>query len=513
MLLSELVQTSTRVADTPARLEKLRLLSDFIRQLDGASARIGVAYLCGELPQGKLGVGAAQLSRLRGSGVAQLPTLELIETDAVLDSVRHENGSGSVERRGTLLGRLFQRATQPEQEFLVHLLLGDLRQGALEGVLVDAVARAFEAPIAAVRRAAMLEGDLPRVAEALVREGTGALHRFELQLFRPIQPMLADSATDVDDVLGRLGQAAVEYKMDGARVQVHKEDDRVEVYSRSLNRVTAAVPEIVEAVAALPSRRLVLDGEAIAFSRDARPLPFQITMRRFGRRLDVPRLRSTLPLQVYFFDLLRMDEQDLIDQPLAERWSALSSVADGAHLMPRLVTAQAADADAFMRRALQAGHEGVMAKSLVATYNAGRRGQDWLKLKPAHSLDLVILAAEWGNGRRRGWLSNLHLGARDPDDNSFVMLGKTFKGLTDAVLRWQTEALLALEIGREGNIVHVRPELVAEVLFSDVQRSPQYPGGVALRFARLKAYRPDKRAEQADTIATVRSLLPSNAVA
>jgi DNA ligase-1 len=236
-------------------------------------------------------------------------------------------------------------------------------------------------------------------------------------------------------------------------------------------------------------------------------------MRRFGRRLDVPRLRSTLPLQVYFFDLLRMDEQDLIDQPLAERWSALSSVADGAHLMPRLVTAQAADADAFMRRALQAGHEGVMAKSLVATYNAGRRGQDWLKLKPAHSLDLVILAAEWGNGRRRGWLSNLHLGARDPDDNSFVMLGKTFKGLTDAVLRWQTEALLALEIGREGNIVHVRPELVAEVLFSDVQRSPQYPGGVALRFARLKAYRPDKRAEQADTIATVRSLLPSNAVA
>lgn len=508
MLLCELVKTSTRVAATPARLQKLAHLSEFIRGLDALSMRIGVAYLCGGLPQGKLGVGFAQLSRLRRASVAQIPTLTLSETDALLERVRRESGPGSVERRTTLLSRLFESATEPEQAFLAHLLLGDLRQGAVEGLIVDAVARAFRAPVEAVRRAVMLEGDLPRVAEALAREGIKALGDFQLQLFRPVQPMLAESAADVDEALACLGEAALEYKMDGARVQVHKDDEHVEVYTRSLNRVTTAVPEIVELVRTLPYRSLVLDGEAIGYSKTGRPLPFQVSMRRFGRKLDVERLRAELPLRVHFFDLLRVDDQTLIDRPLVERWGALDAAVDGSNLVPRLVTGHGRDAQAFMRRALDEGHEGVMAKSLSALYAAGHRGQEWLKLKPAHSLDLVILAAEWGSGRRKGWLSNLHLGARDPEKNAFVMLGKTFKGMTDEVLRWQTDALLAREIGREGPVVHVRPELVAEVLFSDVQRSPQYPGGVALRFARLKAYRPDKRAEQADTIASVRALLP-----
>jgi DNA ligase-1 len=319
--------------------------------------------------------------------------------------------------------------------------------------------------------------------------------------------MLADTAADVEAALERLGEAGFEYKLDGARVQIHKDGDRVEVYSRALNRVTPAVPEIVERVRALPARRLVIDGETIALRPDGRPLPFQVTMRRFGRRLDVDRLRAELPLAVFFFDLLRVDDDTLIDRPLAQRWQALAD-ATAAALVPRLVTSKPEEADAFAARAQADGHEGVMAKGLASIYSAGRRGGEWLKLKPAHTLDLVILAAEWGSGRRRGWLSNLHLGARDPAAGGFVMLGKTFKGLTDETLRWQTDALLAREIGREGHIVHVRPELVAEVAFNDVQVSPHYPGGVALRFARLKRYRTDKPPAEADTIDRVRSLLP-----
>jgi DNA ligase-1 len=403
---------------------------------------------------------------------------------------------------------LLARATAAEQEFLVRLIIGGLRQGALEGVAIDAVARAFGADAPAVRKAVMLAGGLPEVAAALASAGPEGLARFELQLFRPLQPMLADTATDVDDALGRLAEAAFEYKLDGARVQVHKDGDRVEVYTRSLNVVTNSVPEVVEAVAALPARRLVLDGETIALAPSGRPLPFQETMRRFGRRLDVARQRAELPLRVFFFDALRVGDDTLIDRPLAERWRALAETAGGTALVPRLVTARSEDADAFVTRALAEGHEGVMAKSLDAPYSAGRRGAEWLKLKVAHTLDLVVLAAEWGSGRREGWLSNLHLGARDPATGGFVMLGKTFKGMTDEVLRWQTEALLAREIGREGHIVHARPELVAEIAFNDVQVSPQYPGGVALRFARLKRYRGDKAAGDADTIEQVRALLP-----
>jgi DNA ligase-1 len=329
---------------------------------------------------------------------------------------------------------------------------------------------------------------------------------FDLQLFRPLQPMLADTAEDVAGALDNLGEAAFEYKLDGARVQVHKDGDRVEVFSRLLNRVTPAVPEVVERVRALPAARLILDGEAMARAADGRPLSFQTTMRRFGRRLDVEALRATLPLDVSFFDVLRVDDQILLDHPLTERWQALLDTAGQANTVRRLVTADAIEAEAFMRSALDAGYEGLVAKKLTAGYAAGRRGQEWLKLKAAHTFDLVVLAAEWGSGRRRGFLSNLHLGARDPASGGFVMLGKTFKGLTDELLEWQTREFLAREVRRDDWTVHVRPELVVEIAFNDLQESPHYPGGLALRFARVKGYRPDKQANEADTIDTVRQI-------
>jgi DNA ligase 1 len=337
------------------------------------------------------------------------------------------------------------------------------------------------------------------------------LGRFDLQLFQPIHPMLADTADDVSAAWERLGTggAAFDFKLDGARVQVHKDGAHVEVYSRLLNCVTPAVPELVELVARLPATRLILDGEAIALSSAGRPLPFQTTMRRFGRRLDVERLRAELPLDVRFFDLLRVDDQSLLDLPLQDRWQALTTATGATAVVPHLVAASPAEAEAFLARAFAEGHEGLIAKSLTAPYSAGRRGQEWLKIKAARTFDLVVLAAEWGSGRRHGWLSNLHLGARDPEQGGYVMLGKTFKGMTDDLLRWQTEALLAREIGRDRHIVFVRPELVAEIAFNDVQISAQYPGGVALRFARLKRYRPDKTPADTNTIGDVRALLPA----
>ncbi len=510
MRLSELVETSSRVAATRSRLEKMALLGELIRRMPPPLVGVGVSYLTGELPQGRLGIGYAVLRDLRPAAAIQdAPPLALDDVDRTFAAIKDVRGAGAALRRATLLRDLLARATADEQDLLLRLVIGEVRHGALEGVVADAVARAFSVEAAAVRRATMLAGGLPAVAAALAHGGPAALGEFQLQLFHPIQPMLADTAPDADEALERLGQAAFEYKLDGARVQVHKDGDTVAVYSRALNPVTVAVPEIVERVAALPARRLVLDGEAIALSPDGRPLPFQTTMRRFGRKLEVARLRAELPLTVSFFDVLRVDDDTLIDRPLEERWQALTAAApDGGLLIPRLVTASAEDADAFFARALGDGHEGVMAKGLRSRYSAGRRGQEWLKLKSAHTLDLVVLAAEWGSGRRQGWLSNLHLGARDPDNGGFVMLGKTFKGMTDQTLRWQTEALQARAIGRDSFTVFVRPELVVEIAFNDVQRSPQYPGGVALRFARLKRYRDDKTAAEANTIADVRALLP-----
>jgi DNA ligase-1 len=514
MRLADLVETSRAVAATSSRLEKVERLAAFIQRLPPGLTRLGVAYLIGEPPQGRLGVGFSTLGAWRDVGPAGAATLELAEVDRIFADLKREAGAGSAERRSGLVGGLLARATLDEQKFLVGLLAGEIRQGALEGVLADAVARAFQVKGAEVRRACMLAGGLPPVAAALAEAGSRAgsaaagLTRFELRIFHPVQPMLADSAPDVGAALDRLGEAAFEYKLDGARVQVHKDGERVEVYSRQGRAVTAAVPELVERVSALPAQRLVMDGEAISFSAQGRPLPFQITMRRFGRKLDVAHLRHQQPIAGYFFDALRIDDDTLMDRPLAQRWAALAAALPPEALVPRLVTGDPREADAFLSRALADGHEGVMAKGLAAVYSAGRRGKEWLKLKTAHTLDLVVLAAEWGSGRRQGWLSNLHLGARDPRQGGFVMLGKTFKGMTDEVLRWQTEALLAREIARDGIVVHVKPELVVEIAFNDVQQSRQYPGGVALRFARLKHYRPDKRPDQADTIDKVRSLLP-----
>jgi DNA ligase-1 len=374
-------------------------------------------------------------------------------------------------------------------------------------VLADAVAKAAGIPAARIRRAAMLAGNLaPVAAAALVEGGDAALSRFVLQPFRPVQPMLAESAADVADALATLGQASFEYKLDGARIQAHKVGDDVRVYSRTLRDVTVAVPEVVTVTRAISAREIVLDGEAIALRPDGTPRPFQETMRRFGRKLDVDALRAELPITPVFFDVLYLDGESLIDEPLARRVAALDERVTAANLVPREVTSSREAAAAFTARALAAGHEGVMAKAVGGTYAAGRRGQAWLKVKQAHTLDLVILAVEWGSGRRRGTLSNLHLGARDTERGGFVMLGKTFKGLTDQMLAWQTKRFLELEIGRDNYTVYVRPEVVAEIAFNDIQASPQYPGGLALRFARVKRYRDDKPAAEADTFATIQSI-------
>ncbi|MES1204658.1 MAG: ATP-dependent DNA ligase, partial [Pseudomonadota bacterium] len=394
MRLAELVETSRRVAATRSRLEKVAQLATVIARLPPSLVATGTSYLAGELPQGRLGVGYAVLRALQSSGSAAVTPaqLDIDEVDRTFTDIKAQAGAGAALRRTNLLGGLLARATADEQAFLLRLVTGELRQGALEGIVIEAVARAFAVPPADVRRATMLAGGLPPVAEALARQGAAGLTGFALELFQPIQPMLADTADDVGDALERLGEAAFEYKLDGARVQVHKDGARVEVYSRALNRVTAAVPEIVERVAALPARRLILDGEAIVLSAGGRPLPFQVTMRRFGRKLDVAGLRNTLPLAVSFFDVLRIDDDVLLDRPLTARWEALGAATNGQDLVPRAVVSggDAAGAGAFLARALADGHEGVVAKSLAAAYAAGRRGQDWLKLKAAHTLDLVV---------------------------------------------------------------------------------------------------------------------------
>lgn len=525
MRLSELVETSRRVGETRSRLEKVALLGETLARMSSAEIGVGISFLAGNLPEGRVGIGYATLRALEvaSSGAATEPDrsaaatrgqeLELSDVAVGLKAIAEATGPGSAAQRATLLAEVFGRATAAEHAFLARLLAGELRQGALEGVLSDALARAFSVTGAEVRRATMLAGDLADVACALAGGGGAAVLRtFELTLFRPLQPMLADTAASVAAALAHMKAAAgFEYKLDGARVQIHKDGDRVEIYSRQLNPVTVAAPELVERVRSLPARQLIVDGEAIGRGADGRPVPFQVTMRRFGRRLDIAAGRAQLPLDVRLFDVLRLDGETLLDRPAAERWAALEDAtrSDPGVRISRLVTARAEEAEAFLAEALAAGHEGVMIKSLGAAYRAGRRGQEWLKLKTARTLDLVVLAAEWGSGRRRGWLSNLHLGARDPVAGGFVMLGKTFKGMTDEVLRWQTEALLAREIGRDGHAVFVRPELVVEIAFNDVQQSPHYPGGVALRFARLKCYRSDKVAGDASTISEVRALLPA----
>jgi DNA ligase-1 len=506
VLAGELVAVSNAIAGTPARLEKIARLSDLLKRLSPPDVAIALPFLTGSLRQGRIGIGYAAIREAAGVPAAGEATLQLADIDDVFERVARVRGGGSASERVRLLRELFARATADEQDFLSRLLFGELRQGAVEGVLADAVARAAAVPPDRVRRAAMLAGALAPVAVAALQDGAAALDRFVIAPFAPVQPMLAGSAEGVEQAIAEFDAAALEFKLDGARVQVHKVGDEVRAYSRSLRDVTAAIPDVVAQVRAMRARELILDGEVLARRPDGTPHPFQVTMRRFGRKEDAAPLRETLPLSPFFFDCLYAEGAPLIDEPLARRVAILHETVPTDLLIPRLVPASPVDAEAFVRAADAAGHEGVMVKALDAPYAAGRRGAAWLKVKRPRTLDLVVLAAEWGSGRRRGTLSNLHLGARDTARGGFVMLGKTFKGLTDETLAWQTRELLAREIGRDGHIVFVRPELVVEIAFNELQESPQYPGRIALRFARVKGYRPDKPASEADTFATIQKL-------
>ena len=502
-LLADVVRTSAQVGGTASRLAKTRLIAECLKRLEPDEVEIAIAYLSGDTPQGKLALGYATLQPALGSPAAA-PTLSLLEVHAAFAQLKGTKGKGSALQRGSALKTLFTRATAEEQDFLLRLIVGELRQGALEGVMLDALAMAADLPAAEVRRAVTFAGGIGPVARAILEGGASALTRFSVRLMQPVLPMLAQPAQDVESALAQLGTAILEWKLDGARVQVHKSGDEVRVFTRNLNDVTAALPEVVDAARAAKAQSLILDGEAIALRADRRPHPFQLTMRRFGRKLDVRSLRAELPLAVFFFDCLYLDGAPLLDRPAAERHQVLRSTLPVEEVTPSLITKNVEEAQRFYDTALAQGHEGIMAKALDAVYEAGRRGAGWLKVKRARTLDLVVLAAEWGHGRRKGWLSNLHLGARDPASGRFVMLGKTFKGLTDEMLEWQTGELLARESARDEWTVHVRPELVVEIAFNDLQESPHYPAGLALRFARVKGYRPDKRPEEADTIDTVR---------
>ena len=504
MQLARLVERVSRVQSASKKNEKIALLADFLKQTHGQETELAALYLCGRLPQGKIGVGWSTIESAM-IGTSQMESaLTLAEVDQVLSRIASDQGPGSSERKIAMLRSLFERATIDERRFLSHLLMGEVRQGALEGVLLEAIAKASGLPSSEIRQTMMFSGRIGDVARVALAEGSSGLSRMGFRIFSPVAPMLASTAEDVAEALERLGEAAFEFKLDGARIQVHKEGDRVRIFTRQLQDVTERLPEVIEWTQALPVRELVLDGEAIALRPDGRPQPFQITMRRFGRVKNIEAMRREIPLTSYYFDcLFREGDGPLFSVPYRRRFKILSETIPNETVIPSVMMKVRAEAEGFLKRALQVGHEGAMAKSLDAPYTAGQRGFNWLKLKPAKTLDLVILAVEWGSGRRKGWLSNLHLGARDPESGRFVMLGKTFKGLTDEMLKWQTERLLSLEISRDEWTVHVRPELVVEIAFNDIQESPRYPAGLALRFARVKRFRPDKSAAEADTIQTV----------
>jgi ATP-dependent DNA ligase I len=515
VLLERVVATSAVVAGSPGRLAKIDHIASLLREVPQAEIGVAVSFLSGDLTQRQIGVGYAALMDLIGEqapAVAPVvtPGLSLSETDAVLGRIGELAGQGSQTERRVLLGGLLNRATVAEREFLVRLLAGDLRQGALDGVMTDAIATAAGVPAADVRRAYQLSGSLAATASAALGAAdpagaATALQAVGLQVGRPVRPMLAASAPTVADAMARIGPAAVDWKIDGIRVQLHRNGRDVRVFTRTLDDITARVPEIAAAGLSLEASAAVLDGEAVALRPDGRPSPFQVTSARAASQ-------SGPPLTLFLFDLLHLDGTDLIDVPAAERFARLAEVTPPGLLVPRLVTAEVDRAEGFFADSIAHGHEGVVVKAVDAAYGAGRRGSDWIKVKPRHTLDLVVLAAEWGHGRRQGWLSNLHLGARDPDAGGMVMLGKTFKGLTDAVLAWQTERLLELAEppqpagGPRRGVVRVRPELVVEIAFDGVQASTRYPGGVTLRFARVLHYRPDKNAAEADTIQAVQAL-------
>src|SRR5581483_8581739 len=469
VLLAALAQTSATVAATPSRLAKIDAMASCLRQVDSDEAAIAVAYLSGELRQRRPGVGWAALRSLPAP--ARESSLTLRDVDASFARIEQASGSGSAALRRNEIAALFGRATEVEQRFLARLAGGELRQGALAAIVAEAVAKAAGVELGDLRRSVMLAGQLPAVAEEALRSGAEGLHRFHLRVGSPLQPMLAQSAPSVEEALLRSGAAVLEWKLDGVRIQVHREGDDVAIFTRTLDEITDRLPEVAEAALALPARTIVLDGEAIALGAHGRPRPFQETASRAASRGDVERLRRSVPLTPFFFDVLHLDGQDLIDLPGSDRYEAIAKVVPPELWVPRLVTADVDKATAFFSDAVQRGHEGVLVKALAAPYDAGRRGAGWIKVKPRHTLDLVVLAAEWGHGRRQGWLSNLHLGARDAVSGGFVMLGKTFKGLTDAMLSWQTARFLELEISRDAWTVYLRPEIVVEIAFDGIQAS------------------------------------------
>ena len=500
MRFADVVATSQEVAATRSRKAKIAAIAAAIERLEDDELAAGLAFLSGRPRQDRLEAGWAAVRDV-AAPPADEPSLTVRHVDEAFGRMADASGTGSQAARRETLAALLARATAEEQDHLRGLVLRELRQGALEGLVVQAIAAATGTPEAAVRRAVMLQADLGDVTRAAREGGEAALGDVRLELFRPLQPMLAQSAGDPGELDG---PTVVDVKLDGARVQVHRRGDDVRIYTRNLRDVTARVPELVAAVRSLDVEQAVLDGEAIALDDDGRPEPFQVTMARFGSD-EVGDGDDATHLDVSFFDVLHLDGRDLLDLPLAERLGMLEAAVPPGLRVDRIETADPEEVRDFLRRTLDAGHEGVMLKDPAAPYEAGRRGAGWRKVKPVHTLDLVVLAAEWGSGRRRGWLSNLHLGARDPE-GGFAMLGKTFKGLTDETLRWQTERLLELEERRTRHTVHVRPELVVEIAFDGVQTSSRYPGGMALRFARVKGYRPDKDVSEADAVDTVRAI-------
>lgn len=501
--LAELAACSLAVGASRSRKDKISLISGLLRQAKPADVRIAISYVAGEIRQKRLGIAWSSL-RQQGAAAPEAH-LTLIAVDQALASIEAISGPGAVGRRRDMLARLMAQATPAEQQFLQRLINGELRQGALQGLVAEAVAHAAGVNPRDLRRAAMVAGDLVEVSGVALEQGESGLARFQLRVGTPLQPMLAKSAGSLSDALDRVGRAAVEWKLDGVRVQVHRDGDLIQVFTRTLEPITKRIPEVVEVSLQLPAERFILDGEVIALRADGRPRPFQETSGRVAFRGDPESLRQLVPLTAFFFDILHLDGEDLIDLTTRERIEIGGRILPPEITVPRLVEADPDAASAFLEDALARGHEGVMVKDLDSPYQAGRRGTGWIKVKPRHTLDLVVLAAEWGHGRRQGMLSNLHLGARDPA-GGFVMLGKTFKGLTDEMLRWQTQELIALEISRHGITVEVAPKLVVEVAFDGVQTSPRYPGGVALRFARVLRYRDDKGPGEADTIDAVREL-------
>jgi len=506
VLLNEVVATSADVAATRSRNAKVAALAALLARCPVEDIETVVGFLTGEPRQGRVGIGWRTLTAARSAAAELGPgdQLTVADVDHTIETVQSTTGSGSSAARQLLLGTLFARANELEGEFLMHLLGGELRQGALAGLMTDAIAKAAGVPLASVRRAAMLGGSLGETARRAVASGADSLDAVGLVVLRPVLPMLAASSTTVEEALEKTGIASIEWKLDGARIQVHRRGDDVRIFTRNLNDVTERLPEVVALTRRFAAFEFVLDGEAIGVDDDARPHRFQDTMSRFGTD---DHAMHEMTMSAFFFDVLHVDGEDLLDRSLSERAAVLGDLV-GASRVPAISTDDTSAGAAFLDEALATGHEGVMVKALDSPYEAGRRGGAWRKVKPVRTLDLVVLAAEWGHGRRRGWLSNLHLGARDPESGGFVMVGKTFKGLTDALLTWQTERFHELADRTDEHVVYVRPELVVEIALDGVQASPRYAGGVALRFARVRAYRPDKSPADADTITTVRAMLP-----